>query len=312
MKNSVLLFLLMIFISGITQSIISQPNYPRNPDEAKMVFTDLENFLEAYENLQPGVDSVAVLNEYYFDKASVGLQEYISKHNLTPELMIDAIYKEPKKYELLDNFINNIEETKKEFTNSLDKFNDVLPDAMYPPTYLLVGANRGIAQASKFGQLVTLTKVVDDQDKLMMLIIHELSHFQQAMHVGPEKYVSLYSTPDNMLGLCLREGGAEFITSLTLDRITQEKALSYIEQNEVELKTKFINDLKDQDSKYWLWESLNQNEHPKLLGYAMGYKICESYYNNSDDKKNALTDILSITQPEQFLSKSKYFPIIKE
>lgn len=37
---------------------------------------------------------------------------------------------------------------------------------MYPPTYLIVGANRGIGQASMAGQLITVTRIVDNMDKL--------------------------------------------------------------------------------------------------------------------------------------------------
>jgi len=307
MKNSLLLVLMIILMTGITQSIISQPNYPRNSEEAQLVYTDLENFLEAYDQFKPEIDSIAVLNQYYFERASVGLKEYISRHGLTPDLLLSALKKNPAKYEQIEGFVNNIEETKNEFIKSMGKFSTVLPNAMYPPTYLLVGANRGIAQASKYGQLVTLTKVVDDQDKLIMLIIHELSHFQQAMSIGGENYVALYSTPNNMLGLCLREGGAEFITSLVLNRITQEKSLDYLVKNLDELKSKFQKDLKDQNKSYWLWESINQNEYPKLLGYAMGYKICESFYNKSEDKDKALKDILSITLPDGFLESSGFF-----
>ncbi len=307
MKNSLLLVLMVILITGSTQRVISQPNYPRNSEDAQLVYTDLENFLEAYDQLQPDVDSIAVLNEYYFNRASVGMKEYISRHGLTPKLLIDALRKDPSEYEKIKDFVENKESTKKEFLKSLGKFSNVLPNAMYPPTYLIVGANRGIAQASKYGQLVTITKVVDDQDKLIMLIIHELSHFQQAMSIGGENYVALYSTPNNMLGLCLREGGAEFITSLVLNRITQEKSLVYLVENLDELKIKFLEDLKDQNTDYWLWGSLNQNEYPKLLGYSLGYKICESYYTSVDDKGQALKDILSITQPEEFLVKSEFF-----
>ena len=307
MKKYLQVALIIIVFSGINNVLCSQPNYPGNPEEAELVFTDIENFLEAYDKLNPGIDSLAVLKEYYFDRASVGLKEYISKHGLTPDLMVKAIQKDPDRYDKLRYFVNTINDKELEFKKSLNKFSKVISNGMYPPTYLLVGANRGIAQASKYGQLVTVTKVVEDIDILMQLIVHELTHFQQAMRIGGEQYVSLYSSPNNMLGLCLREGGAEFITSLVLDKITQEKALSYLQENENDLKSKFLIDLEEQDQKYWLWESLNQNDHPKLLGYAMGYKICESLYHRSNDKQNALNEILTITQPELFLTKSEYF-----
>ena len=307
MRKITLFTAILLLIVGANTSSYSQPSYPTKPGESQLIITDLDNFLEAYDQLQPGVDSIAVLNQYYFDRASAGLKEFILRHGLTPELLIDAMQEDPEEYDQIKEFVSNIEETHKEFLISLDQFSEVLPNAMYPPTYLLVGANRGIGQASKLGQLVTVTRVIDDPDKLMMMIIHELSHFQQAMSIGGEQYVALYSTPNNMLGLCLREGGAEFITSLVLNRITQEKSLSYLEENMDDLKSKFQTDLKDQNTDYWLWGSLNQNEYPKLLGYAMGHKICETYYNRADDKEKALDDILGITQPEDFLKNSGFF-----
>ena len=186
-------------------------------------------------------------------------------------------------------------------------FGQVVPNAMYAPTYLLVGANRGIGQASLPGQLITVTRVADNKEKLKKLMVHELSHFQQAMAMGGQKYAALYAAPDNMLGLCLREGGAEFVTSLVLNDITQSKALAYIEQDESKLKDRFKADLEAQDKEFWLWDSLNQDSHPKLLGYAMGYKICDSYYDQASDKKEALQQILRMDDAETFVASSGYF-----
>ena len=306
MKNFKLLSIsLWVFI--FTNSLIAQPNYPKEPKDAELVYTDLENFVEAFSLLKKDVDTIKILNTYYFDKASAGLQEYIRKHNLSPELLKSAIQKSPDRYNKIPNFINTLEDFKPTYLNTLNEFNKVLPQAMFPPTYLLVGANKGIAQASRYGQLVTITRVLDNREKFIKLIVHELSHFQQAMTMGVQKYGELYATPDNMLGLCLREGGAEFITYLVLNEITQTDALDYITNNETELKLKFREDLKNQDTSFWLWESIDQDEYPQLLGYAMGYQVCNEYYNSALDKQKAINDILGITQPDTFLEMSGYF-----
>lgn len=143
---------LIVFMFGyINISIAQQPNYPRVPDEAKLVSIDLENFVEAYDQLDSDVDTLKILNTFYFGKASLGLKEYIGRHGLTPELMRDAIRKNSDKYDKISNFVNNLNDFIPTFKNTLKKYNEVFPEAMYPPTYLLVGANRGIAQASQFG-----------------------------------------------------------------------------------------------------------------------------------------------------------------
>lgn len=294
-------------ISMVTFSVGAQPNYPTDPNQAQLISVDLEHFVEAMKAFSSDKDSIQVLNKYYFDKASAGLTEYIGRHQLTPELLLEAINTHPEIYSQIESYIDTLPALQKAYQKHLGKFQEVLPKAMYAPTYLLVGAHRGIAQASLYGQLVTITRTLDDPDKLMKLIIHELSHFQQAMTMGGEKYVNLYREPNNMLGLCLREGGAEFITSLVLNDITQTKSLKYLEENEVELRKKFQADLSNQDTSFWLWESINQKEYPILMGYAMGYKICESLYAIHANKEQALQKILLMNNPSEFLEESRYF-----
>ena len=294
---------LLILLSAYTYA---QPNYPTNPEMAEMKYTDVTHFVEAFEKLAQAEDSLTVLNKFYFDRASIGLKEYINRHGLTPLLLKDAIAESPEQYKKIGQFLDDISLLEQEYLKTLKNFHGVLPSSMYPPTYLLVGANRGIAQASKVGQLVTITRVVDDQDKLKRLIVHELAHFQQAKSMGIQNYAALYGQQNNMLGLCLREGGAEFITSLVLGNITKAETLEYFQNHESALKTRFVKDLENQDMKYWMWDSIKDESVPQLLGYVMGYQICKAFYENNDDKSKAMESILVMESPEKFLEESGY------
>lgn len=300
-----------LFHSGLclflTTQVFTQPNYPRSPQEAKVVYPDLIHFVEAYHSLNADSDTLQVLQTMYFDRGSDGLKEFIGRHQLTPELLKGAMQDAPERYALLSGFLADIIRVEDTYRELMMEFGNVLPNAMYPPTYLLVGANRGIGQASMAGQLVTVTRATDNMEKLRKIMVHELSHFQQAMTMGGQKYVELYSSPNNMLGICLREGGAEFITSLVLGDITQSAALKYIEKDETTLKNRFLEDIKTQNQDFWLWASLNQRAHPGLLGYAMGYKICKTFYEGAPDGPAALQDILFMEDPDAFIEASGYF-----
>lgn len=302
--RAVLLTGICLFGSMAAQA---QPNYPRTPEEAELVTSDLEHFVEAYLALQSDPDTLGVLQALYFDRGSAGLNEFIARHQLTPELLTEALQKAPERYALLPGFLAEIATVRDSYAQLTRRFGQVLPTAMYAPTYLLVGANRGIGQASLVGQLITVTQLADDLDLLQVMMAHELTHFQQAMAMGGQKYVQLYSDPNNMLGLCLREGGAEFVTSLVLGGITQQKALAYIDADEDRLKQKFLKDLEAQQKEYWLWGSIGQQDYPKLLGYAMGYKICHQYYEQAPDKAAALQDVLRMDDAAAFLASSGYF-----
>ncbi|MCO6489718.1 MAG: hypothetical protein J5I98_14980 [Phaeodactylibacter sp.] len=60
----------------------SQGSYPTDPKEAVLATGDLNHFLMALIELETNEDTVSVLQEMYFDKASPGLQEYIRRFEL--------------------------------------------------------------------------------------------------------------------------------------------------------------------------------------------------------------------------------------
>ena len=305
LKNSALiLWGICLFLSLQTSA---QPNFPRTPEQAEFIYTDLEHFVEAYNELATNRDTLQVLQTMYFDRGSEGLKEFIRRHQLSPELIRDAMSAKPERYALLPNFLATIPAVEQAYQKLMQDYSSVLPNAMYPPTYLLVGANRGIGQASLVGQLITVTRAADNLEKLRKIMTHELSHFQQAMAMGGQKYGELYTASNNMLGICLREGGAEFVTSLVLNDITQTAALDYIKKNESNLKKKFLEDLEAQNKDFWLWASIDQNEYPTLLGYAMGYMITKKYYERETDKTAALQNILRMEDAKAFLQSSGYF-----
>lgn len=286
---------------------LGQPAYPLAPADASIVSTDIVNFIEAYKLLSPESDSLAILRENYFDKGSPGLKEYCNRHGLTPENLSSAIRRAPEAYADVSDFYDSLSDFEEQVLKEFVKFGQKIPDAMYPPTYLLIGANRGIAQASPQGQLITVTRGMKKPDRLINVIIHELAHFQQAKSLGFQAYVGTYSKPNNMLDLILREGGAQFINYyLIRDNAEDYSQLKYFEDDEEALRDKFEKDLNSQDSSYWLWDSIDQKDRPILLGYAVGYKIIKAYYDNAEDKEVAIQDILAINDPKEFLANSGY------
>jgi len=181
MKYSIIFILLALIISS---SSIAQPNYPNKPEEAKLISIDLKNFINAYNELQINSDTTEVLKTKYFDLATPGLKEYINRFDLTPNALKKAIKNNPEVYARIDHFYSKISQTEQEYIGELKEYQNILQNAVFPPTYLLVADYKGIAQASKFGQLVSVEKkCIDDPEVLKHAIIHELTHFQQVMNM---------------------------------------------------------------------------------------------------------------------------------
>lgn len=299
-------FISLTIITSLLSIVLkAQPNYPTDPNKAELITQDLEVFIKAFSLLDENSDTANILQLNYLDVGTPGLQEYIQKHQLTADLIKNAISSDPESYRSLPSFLEYIQSIDETYKQTLSDYSKIVPNAVFPPTYMIVGANRGIGQASKSGQLISVTRLIKKSESLMPLIIHELTHFQQAMALGFQNYIALYQNPD-MLGFCIREGSAEFITFLTLNNITQSKSLQYLSDHEKELWTKFNKDLESQDSTDWLWETIGREDIPQLLGYVMGYKIAESYYDNENDKSQAVKNILATNNYNEFKLQSGY------
>ena len=50
---------------------------------------------------------------------------------------------------------------------------------------------------------------------------------------------------------------------------------------------------------------------PADLGYYIGFKITEAYYNNATDKQQAIEDIIKMRDGEKFLKESGYLDSLK-
>jgi len=309
MKYSIIFTLLALIISS---SSIAQPNYPNKPEEAKLISIDLKNFIDAFNALETNLDTIQVLKTKYFDVATPGLKEYINRFDLTPNALQKAIKNNPEVYARIDDFYSKISQTEQEYLGELKVYQNILQNSVFPPTYLLVADYKGIAQASKFGQLVSVEKkCIDDAEILKHAMIHELTHFQQVMSMGFERYSKTYTKKDNMLDLILREGTADFITYyLVRKNESHFIKLKNYEKDEIALWQRFQKDLKNQEKDFWLNVSFEDNNkgNPIQLGYALGYKIVKSYYLNADDKSKALAEILKMENPEELMLQSNYSP----
>lgn len=137
---------------------------------------------------------------------------------------------------------------------------------------------------------------IADSSRITGIIIHELIHTLQQT-----------SMDNSLLAKSINEGSADFITQLVLDYNINSKIHVYGNAHENELWKDFSGSMNGEDSDKWLYNGMAvTGEAPADLGYYIGYKICEAYYNKAADKKQAIKDILTIKDFPGFLQKSGY------
>jgi uncharacterized protein YjaZ len=138
---------------------------------------------------------------------------------------------------------------------------------------------------------------MQSNEYLVPIVIHEYVHIQQKL---PRN--------NNLLAMVIGEGSADFITQLISNKNINEQLHVYGNSREKELFELFEKEKSGTDVSYWLYngEEAIKKGIPADLGYYMGYKIAESYYNKAADKKQAVKDILEIQDFEEFYKQSGY------
>lgn len=277
-----------------------------DPNKALFVYEDVQNFLRVFKLLPAGGDAVEILQKEYLDKGSAGLKMFVQKYDLTAERLAKAIKKYPQKYAALKDMTQWLGEQEESTRRAFAKLKRLIPQAVFPPTYFLVGSYRGIASGSAEGQLVTVERYERNAAHHATLTIHELVHFQQAMAVGMLKYQALFGPEKNLLGLCIREGTAEFFADLVTGKITQEEARDFVIKHEKELWEQFRKEMNGRETGDWMWKQPKNPDQPPHIGYYLGCRIVQAYYENAKDKAAAVQEILSVTDYPAFLEKSGY------
>jgi hypothetical protein len=297
---------ILISVPGAGAQTEVTKNLTQNHNQAMFVYDDVLLFIAAYEKLNAKSDSLGILQTEYLDRGTPGLKMFIEKYDLTAERLVKAIQKHPEKYAGLEDIPELLREKIPLYREAFGKLKRCIPEAVYPPTYFLIEAYRGIGSGSIEGQLISVEKWTRPLEDKRTLLIHELVHFQQVLAVGYDKYAKLFGPEKNLLGLCIREGTAEFFADLVTGTITQDEAVTFTKKNEKKLWEWFRRQMHGRETGDWMWKKPEDPEQPYHVGYVMGYLIVESYYENAGEKTRAVQDIISVTDYPAFLQNSGY------
>lgn len=305
---TVLLLLILLIASG--SAGVAQPALRLAPDPAaaEFVLEDLHNFVGVMERLSAGGDSLHWLQTAYFDKGSIGLQTFVARQDFTASKLLDVIRKRPADFDSIAMLPARLTALDPALREAFGELQRLYPSTVFPPTYFFVGPWTAGGEASAQGLLISLRKV----DHLLPLVTHELVHFQQAMAQGVEQYRSIYGPQKSLLALSIREGTADFVAALATGRHTQEAAYAYVLENEAELWARFQTEMLGADTGDWMWVSPPDSSQPRDVGYALGHRIVETFYERAVDKEAALEAVFSVTDYQRFLRESGYGERVSE
>jgi predicted Zn-dependent protease DUF2268 len=284
-----------IFLLAVTILVFpayAQKNFTRDPLSARFITSDITNFWAAFDKLEvsdnPFID--------YLANGSQGLKDFIPNRIESPKKLLKVVKRRQPDYEAIrENSLlvnSSIEEIKK----SYQAFASLYDSAVFPTTYFVLGAFNTGGTASENGLIIGMEKQ-ESVGHLPYVVAHELIHFNQNYPGGRT----------TLLEQSIKEGSADFIGELISGKHINARAFTYGKEYEKQLSSEFAEIMHGYNYKGWLYGSKGKKKgRPKDLGYWMGYKICEAYYNKSINRKDAIREILNIKNFDDFLIKSGY------
>jgi hypothetical protein len=286
-----------------------------DPWNAQLVTSDIDLFWRAYDlAAQDTAHAEQIYQREYFDKGSVGLHDYFRYKIKTAKLFVKNQRAKAKYYRAIRPTTLRIATMTPQIRAGFVKLKELYPKARFPNVYFVIGRWNSGGTASGNGMLIgadqevaTATTPLGELNLWERNNIGKLSGLPVLVAHEHIHYIQKASNDPSLLHGAVLEGMADFIAELATGELFNARLHTYGRAHEKEIWADFSKEMGGSNWKNWIANSDQETaDKPADLGYFVGYKICQSYYQEMADKKQAVHDILNITNYPAFLAKSRY------
>ena len=286
-----------------------------NVEQVQLTTTDIDLFWAAYPAaMRDTAQAYQVFAEQYFAKGSPGLRDYFArKYQGDARRFARRITQRPRFYASIRSTSLAITGQKPGILAAFQRLQQLYPPVRFNEVYFLVGGFAG-STAQPAGLLIEADQTacgpgVDTSELTLVqrnrcgsvtdlpaVITHEMVHNVQQPHDG------------TLLGGVIREGMADFVAELVTGQPGGNARLHlYGNAHERKLWSQFVPEMHGRDPRNWLANSKQETaERPCDLGYYVGYRICQAYYEQAPDKRLALAELLETKDFKGLLDRSGY------
>ena len=287
--------------------------------KVNIITSDIDLFWTAFDEFER-TGNASVFKTEYFDKGSKGLHDFVDLRINSADELAKKITATKKYYLSIRQSSLNIKNKIPSLNSDFENLRKLYPKAVFPDVYFVMGKLSTGGTTSTNGLLIGAEmysktdgspenelnnwekRVLKNESGISAVVSHELIHYQQK-DVGIWNYIFSSST---LLDRCLHEGIADFVgEKISAGNINSESVYTWAQPREKELWLEFKQEKDGKDYSKWLYNG-TLKDRPADVGYFMGYKIAEAYYENASDKKQAIADMLESTDSNDFLEKSGY------
>lgn len=298
---------------------------PAQQGSYRVITQDALHFWQAYDSLEPGADTMAVFQRLVIDRATPSFRLFIGQWKITARNYALQLRAFPKFYASIRKNCLALCRSEDSIRALVKKLETLYPrfvaadiciglgnfstggtaSVSAADTCVYIGLEyHAIDSSAVITELGSTIRDYSSHSNFFRTVAHELVHVQQLTH-GKKVSKSYYG--DALVHAVLREGIPEFIAELVYPSGNRGSHFSYGLQHEQALKLKLKEDLWRKDKSFWIYNSAMATVAPKDLGYFMGSRIAQSYYELNKAVKDVLIRIIEITDVEDFIASSHYF-----
>jgi hypothetical protein len=287
-----------------------------DPDAARLVTSDIPNFWRVFDRASLK-DAAELYQREYIDAGSAGLHDFLKSRIQNGRAMAATVASRPRYYSAIRQNTLSVDQRpdiKEAIRASFRKLKEIYPEAVFPDVYFLIGRMNSAGTTGASGLLIGVemngrddNTPVDELNDWERAVTGQIAHLpnivaHELIHIEQEHAIFQMS----LLRQSLDEGGADFLGELISGGTINRVQRTYGDAHEKALWEEFRKDMKGSDSSHWLFQGDRSKDRPADLGYYIGFKICEAFYNRATDKKAAVHRILHIGDAEAFLKESGY------
>ena len=224
-------------------------------------------------------DSLAeYLQREYLDRASFGAREFIPGRIMSAEDLAAFVDGNRARYDSVRAANLDVTKADAAIRSAFKRLKALYPPAVFPDVYFVIGRFNSGGTSTNHG-LVIGAEMYRDPARLPAIVSHELIHFQQ-------HYPSA-----TLLEASFMEGTADFIGEMISGAQINDDKHQYGRAHEHALWQDFSAHFDEHSFFPWMY-GRPADGRPNDLGYFIGYRIAQAYYNKATDKTQAIRDII--------------------
>jgi Predicted Zn-dependent protease (DUF2268) len=288
-----------------------------DPNQVKIVTSDIPRFWQAFDDASKSRDAAKTYAYEYFAPGTPGLWGFVPGRLASPYHLAGVVAKYRAYYESARSSMAQIDRQKPQIYADLRRYKQLYPEAVFPDVYIVVGALNsagtsvphvglvlGAEMLSRPAQMTASlpgfnASVLNTPDKIPGVVVHEFTHYNQHD-----------ADTNTLLDGVIVEGSADFMAELVDPRDANSAQWAFGCAHEDALWSRFSAQMNSSDENVahdWLFSyDPGPLGAPPFIGYWIGSRIAQSYFETHGRSAQAIRDILHVTDYKTFLRDSGY------